>query len=826
MSGEGKTPPGKGRKRRTAAEVRAEPVRGATGAPAPKGPRLGPNAMAAIVYAVVVVIAFHAVILGGLTFVSPDTTAPLGFVRVGETSLWKAGVYPLWNPYVFAGMPSFASGAYNPLIYPPDWPVAVVQKLLPLPDVSWMLLYYFLAGLGTFVLARHWGAGTPGALVAGLAFMITPNLIANGAHGHGSQLVNEAYLPWMLWLTSRLWRDARGADAASLALLVGFQLLRCHVQIAYYAWLCIGLLSLFEFARRITLPDGVRAVAGRIGLLAVALGLGFALSAFFALPIRAYAEHSIRSLGAGGGVAYDYATGWSFSPIETLTFLVPGALGFGVPTYWGTMPFTDFPNYMGLAILALAFLAVAAGRRAYHVSFLLVLGAFALLIAFGKHSAFYDFLFNHLPYFNKFRVPVMILVVVQLAVALLAGLGLTAVVEAAGEERARRRLLRWTTIVAVAVGLLLASGVVPDVWRAGYDAAARASRPGMDSGAIEAGYRAMIGDIVRVGLLALIALGALLAVLRGAIRPWAAGAVIAVVTLIDLTAVNERVISPVLGPPRQLTVAAERDDVVDFLLERKAEGEEFRILPLREFQSNRYAGFGLASLGGYHAAKPALYQRFLDADSGRIVQSPGAWRLLNVRYLVIPGLLPPESGFREAFRGEQQVVYEFPGALPRVTLVPAFVVAPRDSHLAIFRDPLHDAAQVTMLTEDPGIVPVPGGVARITEYGLNRVAIETETPGPSILRLADLDFPGWQVSVDGRPARLLSADIMLRAVAVPPGRHAVVFAFHDPAFETGLIVSLSAFAAILALYGVSWWWGRRRPGASAAGPGGRDEWRS
>src|SRR6185503_17691529 len=107
----------------------------------------------------VVVIVFNAVIVGGLTFVSSDTTAPLGFVRVGEESLWKHGSYPLWNPYVFCGMPSYSSGAYNPLIYPPDWPVAVVQKVLPfLPSVSWMLLYYFLAGLGTFLLARSWGA--------------------------------------------------------------------------------------------------------------------------------------------------------------------------------------------------------------------------------------------------------------------------------------------------------------------------------------------------------------------------------------------------------------------------------------------------------------------------------------------------------------------------------------------------------------------------------------------------------------------------------------------------------------------------------------------
>jgi hypothetical protein len=138
-----------------------------------------PLLWASLVFLFVVCVVFRALVFGGQTFVSPDATAPLGFVRMGELSL-KAGIYPLWNPYVFTGMPSFASGAYNPLIYPPDWPVAVVQKLLPLPDMSWMLLYYFLAGLGTYVLARYWGASRMGAIVAGVAFMATPNLVANG----------------------------------------------------------------------------------------------------------------------------------------------------------------------------------------------------------------------------------------------------------------------------------------------------------------------------------------------------------------------------------------------------------------------------------------------------------------------------------------------------------------------------------------------------------------------------------------------------------------------------------------------------------------------
>src|SRR2546427_9073549 len=102
---------------------------------------------AAVVLAVLTVVFFHDVVVGGKTFVSPDATAPAGFARIGEQSLVHDHVYPLWNPYVFLGMPSFASGTYNPLIYPPDWPVAVLQKFLPLPELTWLLIYYFLAGV-------------------------------------------------------------------------------------------------------------------------------------------------------------------------------------------------------------------------------------------------------------------------------------------------------------------------------------------------------------------------------------------------------------------------------------------------------------------------------------------------------------------------------------------------------------------------------------------------------------------------------------------------------------------------------------------------------
>ncbi|MEP7028042.1 MAG: hypothetical protein ABI960_05560, partial [Candidatus Eisenbacteria bacterium] len=188
------------------------------------------------------------------------------------------------------------------------------------------------------------------------------------------------------------------------------------------------------------------------------------------------------------------------------------------------------------------------------------------------------------------------------------------------------------------------------------------------------------------------------------------------------------------------------------------------------------------------------------ADSGRAVQSPIAWRLLNVRYVVFPGILPPTMGLTEVFRGQQDIVYEFKAALPRATLVPSFRIVPHDQQLALFSDPASDPAEVTLLSEDPGVRPAPGGTVTIDEYGLNRVRLTSDTPGPSIVRLADLSFPGWGVTVDGKPAKSLTADYLVRAVAVPPGRHAVVWEFHDPAFERGLWISILSFLAILGLY--------------------------
>jgi hypothetical protein len=778
---------------------------------------------AAVLLALLVAVFFHEVFLGGKTFTSPDTVAPVGFVRMGQQALYNEHIYPLWNPFVFLGMPSFASGAYNPLIYPPDWPLALLGKVVPLPDMSWLLLYYFVGAFSMFQLAREWGARAEGALLAGAAFVFAPNLVAVGSHGHGSQLVNSAYLPLMLWLASRWLRRGSLADLGWLALAGGFQMLRGHVQISFYTWGAVAVYGLVHWIGTLRTPDRVSGTM-RVAAIALAAALAFGLAGFYNLPLRDYAQYSIRGgSDAGGGVGIAYATQWSLGVYELPSIVIPGWVGFGGETYWGGMPFTDYPNaYLGIVAVLLAIPALL-GRGGPRV-FALLLGLGALLVAFGSHSPVYPFLYEHLPLFNKFRVPVMVLLLFQLAGALALAWGWSDVLAARdGADDRRARLDRVLVGLAIAVAVTCLGGaLMQGAWRDGYIQNAIAHQPRMTPEAAAAGAQALAGDLMRAGLLGLIAIGAAWLMLRRRVSITLATAVACAVMLVELWPVSGRVMKPVIGDVPVDVLEVGRNDTVQFL-ESVAPASEYRIFPIDEFQSNRFAGFGIPSIGGYHAAKPRLMQDLLESGA---TAKPNWQRLLNLRFVLIQRQyqdLPPYM--RSVYEGQTNTVLQNLIALPRATVVGRYeVVQPARAIIDSVSDGQFDAAAVTYLESDPGLTlgPVDGATARITEYNLNDVTVQVNTPGPALLRLADMWYPDWKATVDGAAAPILRADYLLRAVPVPAGEHTVVFRFQSPAIRNGLILSIVSLVLILALLAAGFVPGRRTraPAAPAGVTGG------
>ncbi len=780
-------------------------------------------AWAAALLALLTILLFHEVSLGGRTFVSPDATNPVGFVRIGEQSLWQDKVYPLWNPFVFLGMPSFGSGAYNPLIYPPDWPLAVLQKVLPLPDMTWMLLYYFLGSVFMFLLAREWGAGPEGALLGAVAFMFQPNLVAVGAHGHGSQLVDSAYLPLMLWLATRWLRKADLTSLGWLALAGGFQFLRGHVQICFYTWMAIGIYAAVEVVMSVREPKQLTPRFARAVALGAAAALAFGVAGVYNLPLHDYAQYSIRGGGdAGGGAGLSYATGWSMAPYELPATIFANWVGFGGATYWGGMPFTDYPNaYLGIVVVLLALPALFLGGAPR--VFAWVLGVFALLVSFGSHFPLYGFLYEHLPMFNKLRIPVMIIILFQLAMALFAAWGWTAVLQSAGEgkPRAKRdgRLLFGAAAVLVLIGLMVAMG--GEGLRAWYVRLALSLKPQYTAEAGNFAFQAFTGDALRAVGLGLLVLALVWAVQRRKLGASLASVGLLALLLFDIWPVSSQVMAPTIGDTVVRSLDQGRDDVVQFL-EKQGPWGSFRVL-YPQLNDNRLAGFGIAHLGGYHAAKPQLYQDLVPAGAG-IIMDPRLWSLLNVRYLVLAQAVSPEQfgqmlgplagSFRPVFAGSGGGVYEFIAGQPRATLVDAYGVVPDTGRVAIdsILAGAHDPAKFTWLTHDPGVKlgPITGSAVEITHYKLHEVDVKVASPGPAILRLADMYYPDWQATIDGKPAEILRADHALRAVVVPAGQHTVSFRFVSAAFRNGLLLSLVSVALALALLLAGWLRGRRQ----------------
>ena len=164
-------------------------------------------------------------------------------------------------------------------------------------------------------------------------------------------------------------------------------------------------------------------------------------------------------------------------------------------------------------------------------------------------------------------------------------------------------------------------------------------------------------------------------------------------------------------------------------------------------------------------------------------------------------------GMEVAYRGADGVVYSNANALPRVFLVGSQqVVDGEEAALAAATAPGFDGRSMAVTERRlPGLADASGdptgeraGTARLASYEAERVVARTNARGRSLLVLTDVHFPGWKVSVDGRPSTMERVDYLLRGVMVPAGRHTVEFSYEPASFRAGWILSVLGLIALAA----------------------------
>jgi Bacterial membrane protein YfhO len=78
-----------------------------------------------------------------------------------------------------------------------------------------------------------------------------------------------------------------------------------------------------------------------------------------------------------------------------------------------------------------------------------------------------------------------------------------------------------------------------------------------------------------------------------------------------------------------------------------------------------------------------------------------------------------------------------------------------------------------------------------------RVELKAVLQRPGLVILADTYYPGWQLTIDGKPAPILRANRMMRAAAVTAGEHTLVFTYAPLPFRVGAIVSAAGLGLLV-----------------------------
>ncbi|HET8587964.1 MAG TPA: hypothetical protein VFM74_08850, partial [Candidatus Limnocylindria bacterium] len=355
------------------------------------------------------------------------------------------GELPLWNDRLGLGFPLYAEGQIG-AFYPPNWLIFQLDPLAAM-DLT-RLLHLALAGVGTGLLALRVSGSRQGALLASVVAVLGGAVVAKVEWWN--LVAAYGWLPWVLLPLAGRSPPRRGAILTA-GLAWGVQALAGHPN----TWLLTGLAAGVLLLRRPLLPA--------VGRLAVFAAVGVGVGAVQLLPTVLLQLVSVR---AGGLSADDLFTS-AATPFDVLglgfvnAFIRSSNGSWDFPTTWypdGIFALLEAASYVGLPVVGLAGIGLG-GRRARRWT---VLAGVALAIA--VMAAFRPSWWQVVPVLNGLRSPVRSYLLLTLAIAVLAAIGVGRLGRAPAMRRARRGLLAMAIVVAAYVVAVVLARSFPSVF--------------------------------------------------------------------------------------------------------------------------------------------------------------------------------------------------------------------------------------------------------------------------------------------------------------------------------------------------------------------------
>ena len=714
--------------------------------------------------------------------------------------------FPQWFPNLFSGLPSY--GGY---IYTPGHPLESFLRIIYLNNGVRFWFYLSLGGIGLFFLLKFLKVSNNASLFGGLAYAITPYVFGLINAGHNNKIMAGAFTPFLILCALYMFSNRSIKSILLLSVVSALQLWTNHPQIYYYTWMVIGLWWLVDtiyslIKNKINYKNTIQDIL----FLTISIIISLLMVSDPYYDIYKFQGESNRGSisvldqtdDTKKGTTWDYATQWSFHPLETISFIYPyyyGLQNFSVKnkseprkfmkqaSYWGYMPFTQSTHYLGLLIVILSFFSLW-----YYFKYkeqnrteviLWTISFIILVIGFGSHlPLFYKPLFKFAPFFSKFRVPSMIYMMLSVLLPMIAAIGIDKIIKDKYIEKVFNDSLK-------IFGFFIFSSIVLLLFGDSFLSFASIG----DNRFIQ--YAQIVKDIrldlfnKGIFLALFICFGSLLSIYfysKNKISKNAISFIFIGIFVIDLWIVNNEFLS-LKNSKSMKNLFIETQDI-KYL---NADSSAYRIFPADEIGATKYGYWNIQSIGGYHAIKLRHYQDLMDIGGFR---RQAILNMLNVKYIITNKRI--ENKAFKKIEGNNNL-YENLDVLPRSWVVGGIksVKSQKSSLLSIMDMSFRPNETATVLDYDgPDLIDYKGGNSKIIKTSPNEIIINCKTNGGGLLVLSEIYYsPGWKCKVDGIPSDIYQTNHILRSVFVPDGEHEVIFYYDDSNWIVAKIVSRTSF---------------------------------
>lgn len=765
---------------------------------------------------------------------------------------------PLWSNSMFSGMPTFVT-----FTGPSANHISFLNKIftLWLPEPANML---FLAMAGMYLLLCVMGVRNWVSAIGGVAYGFSSYNIVIIVVGHITKMMTMAYMAPLLAGIFLVLKGRYLLGGITTALMLALLISNNHLQITYYTMLIIGCIAVAALVYYIAKKQYKHLLIAGVTLV-LAAALGSLPGAELWMVQKDYAQYTMRGSKSEltpvkndsiakqqkqtnkDGLDIEYAYRWSYGKYETFTFLIPRLLGGSnnekissssnsaeliaerggdaeayarqAPLYFGSQPSTSGTVYFG-AIICFLFVLSLFTVKSWHKWWLLAASLVGIVLSWGHNlMAVNEFLFNHLPLYNKFRAPSISLIIPQLTFVVLACWALNDAIKEGVDKNKLLKNILWAG--SITAGLVFLLGIVGsfmgDFSSVNDKKIFGEGNKDLIKAITEDRASALRMDALRSLLFIVVAAGALWAYAKNKLKWVPVVAIIGGFVLIDMMTVAKRYLDNDMFVEKEDIENNYAYTVADNSI-LKDKDPYYRVLNLAKDPFNdALTSYAHKSIGGYSPAKLWIYQDLIEGqiytniqniynklqEGGTLNSFDSAMmtnpvlNMLNTKYVITNDkapALPNRYALGNAwFVNNIQWVAnanDEMAALSSFNPKATAVIDKRFEKSVGTLQPFADSSSTI----------------RLTKYGLNDLSYESKNSKDGLAVFSEIWYPGgWKAYVDDKETPLIRVNYALRALVLPAGNHKIKMEFKPEVFAkarnissiTSYILMLVALALIL-----------------------------